>query len=136
MLTKRKKWKKKETRMSTRTAERWITRSDRYTYGICNTRIITYTYNMYIMYRIQGYIARTVNHDQKVPKHWREIENERGKEKQMLCQLHTSFKVYGSSCRLVVTTETISSTVIPRLSWTSINLCTRCQGLFLFLAII
>lgn len=34
------------------------------------------------MYRIQGYIARTVNHDQKVPKHWREIENERGKEKQ------------------------------------------------------
>ena len=26
---------------------------------------------MYIMYRIQGYVARTVNHDQKVPKHWR-----------------------------------------------------------------
>lgn len=29
------------------------------------------------MYRIQGYVARTVNHDQKVPKHWRKkkIEN-------------------------------------------------------------
>lgn len=36
---------------------------------------------MYIMYGIQGYIARTVNHDQKVPKHWREIEDERGKKK-------------------------------------------------------
>lgn len=59
-----------------------LTRSDRYTYGIYNTRIITYTYNMYIMYRIQGYIARTVNHDQKVPKHWREIENEREEYKQ------------------------------------------------------
>lgn len=48
-----------------------------YTFGIYNTRIITYTYNMYIMYRIQGYVARTVNHDQKVPKHWRKkkIEN-------------------------------------------------------------
>lgn len=23
------------------------------------------------MYRIQGYVARTVNHDQKVPKYWR-----------------------------------------------------------------
>lgn len=33
------------------------------------------------MYGIQGYIARTVNHDQKVPKHWREIEDERGKKK-------------------------------------------------------
>lgn len=38
---------------------------------------------MYIMYGIQGYIARTVNHDQKVPKHWREIEDERGKRNVM-----------------------------------------------------
>lgn len=33
---------------------------------------------MYIMYRIQGYVARTVNHDQKVPKHWRK-NREHGK---------------------------------------------------------